>query len=173
MTVILTGIEEVMANLDIQVKRIHGKTMKGLIKAAMHIWRETQPMVPVDYGNLRASFFITSYISTTQGQAPSFKGEEAGELTTGHSNALSTGKSYSAAQGPWAPTVVLGFSAYYAWFVHENVDADFTKPKIATSGPNKGKGFRRPQAQAKFFEKGIKKATDGVAQILIAETSKP
>ena len=66
---------------------------------------------------------------------------------------------------------MLGFSAYYAYYVHENEEANFKRPIKATYGKNKGKGFRRPQAQAKFFEKGIKQATDDVVKIIIEETS--
>lgn len=112
----LTGIETVMGNLNKEVVKIQGKTMQGLLVAAAHVRRDMEPLIPVDLGNLRASFFVTS----------TFEG------------------------GGTKPVVTLGFSANYAWFVHENVDAT----------------FKRPGAESKFLEKSMKRSTGEIIKIL-------
>ena len=64
----LKGFDKVVRNLRREVKKIEGRTMKGLIRSAIVIRRDmdkTPPLIPVDEGNLRASwttnpFFIGS-----------------------------------------------------------------------------------------------------------------
>jgi hypothetical protein len=47
----------------------------------------------------------------------------------------------------------LGFTANYAWYVHENVGAN----------------FKRPEAGAKFFEAALKRNTDKILDIIKKE----
>ena len=58
----VTGFDNVMRNLNAEIKAIKGRSMKGLIEgvAIIHRGTETQtPKVPVDTGNLRNSWFTT------------------------------------------------------------------------------------------------------------------
>lgn len=60
----LKGLDTVMANLNEAIKDIENRSMKGLIEAAIIIRRDmdkTSPRIPVDTGNLRSSWFTTSF----------------------------------------------------------------------------------------------------------------
>ena len=62
----LRGLHTVMRNLNREIKKIEGRTMQGLIEAARHIRYDmevTSPIIPVDTGNLRQSWF-TRALST-------------------------------------------------------------------------------------------------------------
>ena len=59
----LKGMDVVMANLNREILKIEGRSMKGLIEASIIIRRDmekTPPLIPVDTGNLRASWFTSS-----------------------------------------------------------------------------------------------------------------
>lgn len=56
----IKGLEKVKANLQRELKKIQGQTIVGLLEAAAFIRRdmeETPPLIPLDTGNLRASWF--------------------------------------------------------------------------------------------------------------------
>ena len=56
----LLGMKTVMANLNKEILKIEGRSMKGLIESAIIIRRDmekTPPLVPIDTGNLRGSWF--------------------------------------------------------------------------------------------------------------------
>jgi hypothetical protein len=55
----IEGFEEVMRNLNIKIAEMKNNSMKGLIEAAIIIRRDmdkTEPLIPVDLGNMRASW---------------------------------------------------------------------------------------------------------------------
>lgn len=59
----LLGIEKVMRNLNIQLKKMEVKSVAGMLIGAAIIRRDmdmTPPLIPIDTGNLRASWFTTS-----------------------------------------------------------------------------------------------------------------
>jgi len=56
----ITGFTKVKANLNKAILKIEAKSMKGLIESAIIIRRDmekTPPLVPIDTGNLRGSWF--------------------------------------------------------------------------------------------------------------------
>jgi hypothetical protein len=55
----ILGLDKVIKNLNSEIHKIEGRTMKGLILATILVQREVEPKVPVDTGNLRASWFTT------------------------------------------------------------------------------------------------------------------
>jgi len=60
----ITGFEEVMANLNKEIARIEGVTIGGLQLAAAKIrydMDKTPPLIPVHTGNLKSSWFVSSY----------------------------------------------------------------------------------------------------------------
>jgi len=64
----ITGFDKVIANLNKEVLKIEGLTMKGLIRSAFMIRRDMAvrpPLIPIDLGNLNASWFITPFRTTT------------------------------------------------------------------------------------------------------------
>ena len=63
----LIGMEKVIMNLRREIAMIKGRSMAGLIEGAMIIRRDmdrTPPMIPLDTGNLRASWFTESFYVT-------------------------------------------------------------------------------------------------------------
>jgi len=60
----IRGFNKVLGNLNKEIQAIKGRTMAGMIGAAAYIradMEHTSPTVPVDTGNLRASWFVTPY----------------------------------------------------------------------------------------------------------------
>lgn len=99
------SLKKVMTNLNKEVRAIEGRTMLGMIDAAIIIRRDmdrTPPLIPVMTGNLRNSWFTTPI---------------PGSVLVKN------------------PTLIFGFSANYAAYVHEMVGAH----------------FKREGAGAKFF----------------------
>lgn len=116
------GVDKVLRNLNREIKQIEGRTMKGLLRAAILVRRDmdrTEPLIPIDTGNLRASWFTDPQY---------MKGR---------------------------PVVRLGFSANYAWYVHEMVGAN----------------FQRPGAGAKFFEAALKRNQGKMLDVIRQEAS--
>lgn len=151
----LKGLNGVLSNLNKEVKKIEGRTLKGLIRAAIIVRRDmdkTSPKIPVDTGNLRSSFFtITSNGAIRAGKNPKFKGDKASKLRSSHSSALSSATSYSM-PGVDGPFVVLGFSAFYAVYVHELL-----------------KKYKRPGSGAKFLENAIDRNKAEILEVIRKE----
>jgi len=56
----IRGMDNVLRNLNKEITKVEGLSMKGLIRAAIIIRRDmdkTSPLIPIDEGNLRASWF--------------------------------------------------------------------------------------------------------------------
>jgi len=143
-TVKFIGLKKVMRNLNKEILKIKGRSMIGLIEAAIIIRRDmekTPPLTPVDLGNLRASFFITTGTGKSVGEQPKWKGDNASTLAADHSNNVGAVKSEIAGK----PVVALGFSANYAGYVHETKGSKNWKrtssgPKFLESALNRNHG---------------------------------
>lgn len=60
----IKGTDKVIMNLNKEIKQIKGRSMQGLIEAVMLVrvdMEKTPPLIPVDTGNLRASWFTSPY----------------------------------------------------------------------------------------------------------------
>ena len=150
----LTGLEDVLKKLKAETDKIEGKTLKGLIRAAIIVQRDmdkTPPMVPVDLRNLQHSFFtITSEGSIEIAGGP-FVGPEAALMTTQHSSVISSVRNAKIIVS--GPFVALGFSANYAAKVHEAVNVKFKK---------EGSG-------AKFLESALDRNTKEILEVIQKE----
>ncbi len=127
------GIEKVMAKLRKELKTIEDKTVSSLVKGAIIIQRDmeyTPPLTPVDLGNLRSSFFITSINQTVS--PGSFVGPFASEIGSYSSSVVNKYSSRSNTKNKNGYSVFFGFTAYYATKVHEWDTAIFKRPG---SGP--------------------------------------
>ena len=150
----LKGIDNVMRNLNKELKSIKGKTLKGLIIAAAEIrgdMDKTPPKIPVDTGNLRASWSVV----TTKGEQPrveEFKGENSGEMQAQHGSVVS--QALSKVKGQKDPLVIMLFTASYAESVHEEL-----------------KEGNRPGSGGLFFEAALARKTPEILRI-VAETAK-
>jgi hypothetical protein len=168
------GFETVMANLNAEIAKIKGASLKGLIECAIEVRRDTEKTpikTPVDLGNLRASWFVV----TAKGK------EKDDQWNTGFRNDKSSKRRKTGLEGNAAQfmadrtsaiaemsakarsflpvgkvTLIMGYSANYAVYVHENIRMhDPTNPywvnRIA-----KGKGWR-PGSGAKWFQEAVYK----------------
>lgn len=142
------GIDQVMKKLNEAIREIEGASLKGLIRGSIIIRRsmdKSYPKIPVDQGNLRASFFSVTSDGKDRSREMSpvetgkFKGENAGELTAQYSSAKSSARSFGPAGMPF---VVMGFAANYAAVVHEKRNV---------------KNWNRPNSGPKFFQAHIDK----------------
>jgi len=168
------GLENVMRNLNTKINQIEGRTIKGLIHGVAQIRRDmdkTQPLIPVDIGNLRASFFVvTSDGKISQGATPrfktssgkrQFKGDMA-RLQSTHSSTVSEMQSKVKALGVTkGPFVAFGFGAYYAIYVHEMTGVSgvsnraLSSMKAVSKRGQSGVGWTRPGSGPKFLENAI------------------
>jgi len=64
----IKGMDVVLSRLNKEITAIKDRTMVGLMEAAILIRRdmdETPPLIPVDTGNLRQSWFVETFRSST------------------------------------------------------------------------------------------------------------
>jgi len=115
----VTGLPQVLANLDKRKKDLAEGLNRGLRLAGLKVQRESQQVVPVNTGNLKASAFTRA------------EGEG------------------------WKTNVMVGYTAAYALFVHENVEMKLKGlPRPTTAaGTSQGSYWDPPgRGQAKFLE---------------------
>lgn len=158
----MKGMKEFMRELNSEIRKLKGRTHRGLIEAAIELWREAEPGTPIDTSNLNHSFFIVSF-KTDGNQAPGatksgeFKGEDAGKLKGDHAKVIQVASGAAKDLGSdTEPIVIFGYSANYAVFVHENVDATFSRPGAkarwlyAAMQKARGNMLKKIQQHAKF-----------------------
>jgi hypothetical protein len=146
------GFETVMANLNAEIMRIKGASMKGLIECAIEVRRDTEKTpakTPVDLGNLRASWFVV----TTMGKQPDDQWNTGFRNARGEKRQRSSSKTSATAARMISDranaitemgarvkmftdkqVLIMGYSANYAVYVHENM-ASGIKWKRSGSGP--------------------------------------
>ncbi len=163
----IKGMDVVMANLNREIMKIKIGSYAGMLEAAILIRRDmekTSPLIPIDTGNLRASWFTVAGLSFGTGSrggttSPKFKGDDAGELAMDHTKAVAEYKAQATAlTNKGLLTVFMGFSANYAVFVHEMVDAQF-------SGRG-GKKPGRPGSGAKFLEASLNRNAPAILKLI-------
>ena len=73
----ITGLDNVLANLTKEVRKIEGRTAEGLLAAAKHVQAESQEIVPHDKGVLINTAFsdvdrqaLIARVGYTAGYAP-------------------------------------------------------------------------------------------------------
>jgi hypothetical protein len=143
---LLVGFESTMKGLNVELEKIKGRCNAGLIEAAILIRRSTEttpPLTPVDTGNLRASWFVTTAKSNVaESETGSFKGKTAANMRSEHTRVITESKSLIAANlSRKGEFIVIGYSANYALFVHEML----------------GAAFQRPQAGPKWFQAALER----------------
>lgn len=151
----LKGMEQVMSNLNKQLEGIKIRSLKGLIKSAALIRHETEhtsPVTPVDWGNLRASWFVTTAKRVQVGYGiHTFKGPKAANLSETHASVLSESQNTIASQSTKDKQfLMMGYSVNYGGFVHEMIGAN----------------FKRPGAGPKWLESHLKSNTGKIVQII-------
>jgi hypothetical protein len=162
------GFETVMINLNIAIAAIKKASERGLLNAAYFIRNKTEKetaATPLDLGNLRASWFVTYSKGLAKDPNDRYTGKfktnpkrriTAAKFQGWHQAAIAEASGMSA-PNPKRATVVMGYSANYAMWVHENLGAHFTT--------------RSPAAGPKWFQEAIDRNQGKIIQI-VRETSK-
>jgi hypothetical protein len=134
----IEGLSEVLANLNKELKKVKTGCKKGMLTAVAEIRRDTErtyPKTPVDIGNLRASWFTVSAdgiepdplgvsgqfknrpFKKMQIKASDMSGQHSAVVSSAQADAISESKSNK-------EVVIFGYSASYAFFVHEMIYAE-------------------------------------------------
>jgi len=130
------GLEDALRTVNAQIKLIPFRTLKGMIAAGLTIQRRAQNLVPVDLGNLKASAF-TTWATKASSSSPSFRQGEKGrkvdtaKLAADHASVVAQSKASLSPRTFVHPQVEVGFSANYAIYVHEDMEAAHKKGKQA------------------------------------------
>lgn len=138
-----------------------------MITGGLRIQAEAQRITPVLIGNLKASAYTawspglgSSGMALTTPFFKSRRGADTGRLTSGHARETAASKGRCGArQSAGGIRVEVGFSAYYALYVHENLQA---KHGAARTKPRKGGSGQ----QAKFLKKAADKIGPSVVSAL-------
>lgn len=110
--IVLLGEDEVLSNLNKEIRNIRGRNIEGMVEAANLIEGRSKDLCPVRTGNLKGSHYVG----------------KGGTLED--------------------PIAEVGCTAYYAGYVHENLEANFTV------------------GQAKFLETAIKESRGEILSII-------
>jgi hypothetical protein len=149
----LAGMKEVLMSLNKEIAKIEGRTLKGLIRSAIVIRRDmekTSPVIPVDTGNLRASWFVVTSKGDKQNVDPSFK-DDKGKMAAQHTRVIND--VLSQLLGSKYPALSMGFTANYATEVHE----DMTKKR------------KRPGSGPKFLESALIRNRNTILKLIREE----
>lgn len=120
-----------MTNFNREVQALKGRTHRGMIEAIIVLQDDAEKMTPFDLGNLRSSWFTVSYKSNRNliPVPDKFKGKQSGVMQANHDNTIQAFQSMAKQIGSKENLLfIFGYSANYAAFVHENVDATFSRP---------------------------------------------
>ncbi len=156
------GFDIVLARLNREIKAIENRSEKGLVMAMAHIRNETEssePITPLDLGNLRSSWFTVSATGKIANDSfnKGFKdnpktGLKKSNLASDHASTIAEAKGIvSANTAAKGPLVMGGYSANYALWVHEKIGA--VKWKRPGSGP-------------KWFEIAVSRNTKKIVDII-------
>lgn len=176
----LKGLNKVVKELNTKTLALSDGCLSGLVQGGLLIRREAQKNTPVVTGNLRNSAYVQSSKGTV-GPATGFKGKAAAKEYTRYTRSvLHSASEISGAKGLM---VIVGFTASYAAYVHENPRAGNTggvSPKGVSYAPKSKKWRGKRVSQRirfstvggyKFLERALK---DNMARIvkLVAASAK-
>jgi hypothetical protein len=161
----LKGLAHANNRLNEAIKEINGVTRAGLIRGAIIIIRDCEkgnPKTPLDTGNLRASRFVVSSDGAELGDGASFKGEEQSKMASDHSSVVSDMKAETKLNVLNSKQVVMiGYSAYYATYVHEKI----TRNQLALT-------FSRPGSGPKWLQASVLRNKDKIIKVIKKEAKK-
>lgn len=159
MSINVTGLKDVLRGLNKEVGKIRKGVAKGMVKGGVLILREANRLVPVDLGNLRESGFVVwTGAAAGVGSSPNFRTEDdatpsavesVSRIKRDHAQILSARRSEVNERGRFI--VRLGYTAYYAIFVHEDMQA------------------RHRIGQAKFLDAAVQSTRQRVFSVIVSE----
>lgn len=124
------GLDTVLKNLNLHIKKIEGRTVSGMLAASLKVKRDAIILAPIDTGNLRNSTYVVTGGGGTKakvkqtGNEGDFKNKSASSdnadiMRSDHNIIISQAKN----RGAKEPFAEIGFTAFYALLVHESVGA--------------------------------------------------
>jgi hypothetical protein len=175
-TIYVKGLEQVLHNLHVAVEAMEEITKEGLVAGGLFIQGEAQRRCPVDTGNLKASAFTVWGDSLPP--TPTFSGKSGPGMTTEHTAKTNASNiSCQEAKAMGYIMVNVGFTAFYAIYVHEDTTASHLKrikaskaKKVASIDLGKGK-FLGNIGQAKFLEAALLENMQNVLDIIAGKTT--
>lgn len=132
------GLDKVLKNLNKEVDKIKNKTVDGMLEAGLLVKGDALRIVPVQFGNLKGSAYVVwgGNKKTPKDDKTSvfnLEGPSGARVQAEHGDIVSSKK-----KSQKDPFAVIGFTAFYALEVHENL-------AIA----------RKAGKQAKFLEQSL------------------
>lgn len=158
----ITGIDKALRQINKDIELIEGATMSGLIRGAIEIRRATEtqsPLTPVDLGNLRSSWFVLPFKGgPADNKEPAFVGPESEKHASHHKEVMARARSLLSLP----VSLVMGYTAWYAFYVHE----DLGRSKSGS------KNWNRPGSGPKWFESALKNSRKAILACIVKENNK-
>jgi hypothetical protein len=130
----IKGLATALNKVNAALADVQGKTTAGLLEAGLLVQGRAQKKVPVEYGVLRASAFTRKALKANKATGV------AGEVGT----------------------VIVGFGAAYALYVHENLEQ-----KLKGEPRKSGKGvYWGPDGEPKFLENALRRSNGDILKIV-------
>lgn len=146
-TVQVKGLDEILKNLNKQIRSIDGDITKGLILGMSLTKADSMKGTPVDTGNLRGSHYLVfSNGQVEQDTKFDTKDKSGQKVAAEHAGHVST--SLSDVRSKRGPTAEIGCTAFYAESVHENLEAGHVT------------------GSSKFLEKAIRKNANQILSLI-------
>jgi hypothetical protein len=130
------GLDTVLKNLNKEISKLKGNVQKGLTLAMTFIKGQSMDKTPVDVGNLRASHYLVTGDGHVSDEAKGFKTKypkksgkkitasqvaSAAKVASEHQSHVSEAKANATSKR--APFAEIGCTAFYAVYVHEDLEA--------------------------------------------------
>ena len=181
MGVEVTGLNTAIKQLNEKLNSLSEGCLAGLVQGALLIRGEAQKNTPVVTSNLRNSAYVQSS-KGTETPSPKFKGKGKEKEAAKYTESIQ--KSASDISGDKGLSVIVGFSASYAAYVHENPRAGKTEgvsPKGVSYAPKNKKWRGKRVSQRirystvggyKFLERAVKDNIGRVVKLVAASAKK-
>ena len=162
----------VLANLNAEIIAMINRSIRGMVMGAAIVRKDmekTPPKTPIDYGNLKSSFFTVTARSVNVGKSPIFKGEGINaKMAADHTSTINEVQGITKAKSKAGMQILmLGYSANYALFVHEHLGMSDVPRWRYGPGPGKKRWYKpRPGAGPKWFEESFKRNEANILQAI-------
>jgi hypothetical protein len=162
--VVFSTMESTLNNLGKEVNKIYDKTSEGMIVAMLDTIRRAMKLVPVAYGNLRASSFVIWGKNRNPKVAASFvnnpySGLTAQSMASQHTSFIDDTRSNILSAAGLKPRMgAIGFTAVYALKIHENPRSGSTGG-ASPRGREYARGSFATVGQWKYLETPLKETT--------------
>lgn len=144
------GLTRILKNLYAEIEGIKGRTLTGMIQGVRFIHKDcdaTMPLVPERTGNLKQSWFlVSSRGKILDGYGAHFRPEidpgyptpsgakKAARMEADHFQMINVMADVAESMADEGPTVIFGYTAFYAILVHEMYASAEWRPEWTRPG---------------------------------------